>query len=52
MHLHWAAGLGLRLLTIVGAVRADLGFRLNRTGAQEPEPGGQYAFHLSLGEAY
>ena len=51
-HLHYAAGLGLRLLTIVGAVRLDLGYRLNRTTAEDPEPTGRYAFHLSLGEAF
>jgi len=51
-NLHWAAGLGLRLFTIVGAVRADVGYRLNRTGPMEPEPGSRFAFHLSIGEAY
>lgn len=52
MNLHWAAGLGLRLFTIVGAVRADVGYRLNRTGFGEPDPGSHFAFHLSIGEAY
>jgi outer membrane translocation and assembly module TamA len=52
MNLHWAAGLGLRLFTIVGAVRADVGYRLNRTGYGEPDPGSHFAFHLSIGEAY
>lgn len=52
MNLHWAAGLGLRLFTIVGAVRADLGYRLNRTGFGEPDPGSRFAFHLSIGEAF
>ena len=51
-NLHWAAGLGLRLYTIIGAVRADFGYRLNRTGPMEPEPDSHYAFHLSIGEAY
>ena len=51
-NLHWAAGLGLRLFTIVGAVRADVGYRLNRTGYGEPDPGSHFAFHLSIGEAY
>lgn len=50
--LHWAAGVGLRLHTIVGPVRADLGYRLNRTGDTEPAPGSRFAFHLSLGEAF
>lgn len=47
--LHWAAGLGLRARTLVGPVRADLGYRLNRT---EDLPGSRFAFHLSLGEAF
>jgi translocation and assembly module TamA len=51
-NLHWAAGVGLRLFTPVGPVRADLGYRLNRTGAGEPDPGSPFAFHLSIGEAY
>jgi outer membrane protein assembly factor BamA len=50
--LHWAAGVGLRLHTLVGPVRADLGYRLNRTGPMEPVPGSRFAFHLSLGEAF
>lgn len=50
--LHWAAGLGLRLHTLVGPVRADAGYRLNRTGPMEPEPGSRWAFHISLGEAF
>ncbi len=52
MRLHWAAGLGLRLKTIVGPVRADLGYRLNRVGPDEPGDGARFAFHLSLGEAF
>jgi translocation and assembly module TamA len=51
-HLHWAAGAGLRFKTIVGPVRADLGYRLNRTGPDDPAPGSRFAFHLSLGEAF
>jgi translocation and assembly module TamA len=51
-NLHWAAGVGLRLLTIVGPVRADLGYRLNRTGGSNPDPDSKFAFHLSLGEAF
>jgi outer membrane protein assembly factor BamA len=52
MNLHWAAGAGLRLMTIVGPLRFDFGYRLNRTGGMEPDPGSKYAFHLSLGEAF
>ncbi|HEY5926941.1 MAG TPA: BamA/TamA family outer membrane protein [Kofleriaceae bacterium] len=51
-NLHWAVGVGLRLFTLVGPIRADLGYRLNRTGPTEPEPGSRFAFHLSIGEAY
>ena len=51
-NLHWAAGLGLRLFTVVGAVRADFGYRLNRTGMTDPNPGSKFAFHLSIGEAF
>ncbi|HEU0033023.1 MAG TPA: BamA/TamA family outer membrane protein [Kofleriaceae bacterium] len=51
-NLYWAAGLGLRLHTLVGPVRADLGYRLNRTGEMDAAPGSRFAFHLSLGEAF
>lgn len=50
--LDWAAGAGLRLLTVVGPVRADFGYRLNHTGSMDPAPLSKYAFHLSLGEAF
>lgn len=52
MNLHWAAGAGLRLTTIIGPVRVDVGYRLNRTGGMEPDPSSKFAFHLSLGEAF
>jgi translocation and assembly module TamA len=51
-NLHWAAGLGARLYTVVGAIRADFGVRLNRTGPMEPDPGSRFTFHLSIGEAF
>ena len=51
-NLNWAVGGGLRLFTIVGAVRADLGYRLNRFGPGNPEAGHRWAFHLSIGEAF
>ena len=51
-NLCWAVGAGLRLVTVVGPVRADFGYRINRTGAGNPEPDSNYAFHLSLGEAF
>lgn len=54
--LHWAAGIGLRVHTLVGPVRADLGYRLNRLDrndmSDDPAPGSRFAFHLSLGEAF
>jgi outer membrane translocation and assembly module TamA len=37
---------------VIGAVRFDFGYRLNRTGPMEPEPNSHYAFHLSIGEAF
>ena len=52
LNLNWAAGGGLRVFTLIGAVRADFGYRLNRTGPLDPEPGSHYAFHISIGEAY
>lgn len=54
-NLHWATGGGLRIPTPIGAVRIDLGYRLNRTSAAEPEPTGllrPFAFHFGIGEAY
>lgn len=50
MNLHWAIGTGLRLHTIVGPVRLDFGYRLNRL--EDAAPGSRFAFHLSLGEAF
>jgi outer membrane translocation and assembly module TamA len=52
MHLHWAVGAGVRLLTVVGPVRLDVGYRLNRTGPTEPDPGSRWAYHLTIGEAF
>ncbi len=51
-HLHWAAGAGLRVLTVVGAVRLDVAYRLDRFGSGEPRVGDRFAFHLSVGEAF
>jgi len=56
--LHVATGGGLRLKTVIGTVRVDLGVRLNRLGAVEPDgtpnpdPGSRFAVHLSIGEAF
>jgi translocation and assembly module TamA len=51
-YLHWAAGAGLRYNTLVGPIRFDAGYRLNRFGEGEPDPGKRFAFHLSLGQAF
>jgi translocation and assembly module TamA len=51
-NLHWAAGLGLRLLTIIGPVRFDVAYRLNRKGGMNPDPDSSFAFHLGVGEAF
>lgn len=51
-NLHWAAGAGLRIATLIGPVRIDVGYRLNRTGVGEPQAGEHLAYHLSLGEAF
>jgi outer membrane translocation and assembly module TamA len=56
-YLHWAIGAGLRLMTVVGPVRIDVGYRLNRTtvnrdGMPEPDAGSHFAYHLSIGEAF
>jgi outer membrane protein assembly factor BamA len=52
LHLHWALGAGLRLMTLVGPIRFDVGYRLNRKGGTEPDPSSSFAFHLSIGEAF
>jgi len=51
-NLHWAVGGGLRLMTVVGPVRLDVGYRLNRTGTMDPDPGSRFAYHLTIGEAF
>lgn len=51
-NLHWAAGLGLRLNTIIGPVRVDVAYRLNRKGGMNPDPDSSFAFHLAVGEAF
>jgi translocation and assembly module TamA len=56
--LHWATGGGLRYHTVIGTLRADVGVRLNRLSATEPDglpnpdPGQRVAFHISVGEAF
>ena len=52
LRLHWAAGGGLRYYTPIGAVRMDVGVRLNRRGPTEPQPDDTWAWHLTLGEAF
>lgn len=53
--LHYAAGLGLRYLTPVGAIRIDYGVRLNRTQEAPWTCSGFTdcaAFHITLGQAF
>jgi translocation and assembly module TamA len=49
---HLAAGLGVRYDTLIGPVRLDFAYRLNRAGEGEPDPGQRLNFHFSLGEAF
>jgi translocation and assembly module TamA len=51
-NLHWAAGAGIRVKTLVGAIRADLAYRLTRKGSGEPRNGDDFAYHLGIGEAF
>lgn len=51
-NLHWAVGAGLRVLTVIGPIRLDVGYRLNRKGPGEPLAGEHFAYHLNLGEAF
>jgi len=51
-HLHWAAGTGLRYQTPVGPVRLDFAYRLNRTGAREPQANQPFNAMIALGEAF
>lgn len=51
-HLHWATGIGVRALTIIGAIRVDGAYRLTRARGDEPRAGDPFAFHLSVGEAF
>lgn len=51
-NLHWAAGAGLRVSTIIGSIRADLAYRLTRTGPGEPRGSEGFAYHLGIGEAF
>jgi outer membrane protein assembly factor BamA len=56
--LHYATGGGVRYKTIIGTLRADVGVRLNRLSAAEPDgrtnpdPGARVAFHISIGEPF
>ncbi|HVK73445.1 MAG TPA: BamA/TamA family outer membrane protein [Kofleriaceae bacterium] len=52
LDLYWAVGPGLRIQTVIGAVRFDLGIRINRLGPGNLRPGERFAYHLSIGEAF
>ncbi|MBL9018934.1 MAG: BamA/TamA family outer membrane protein [Myxococcales bacterium] len=51
-NLHWATGVGLYLKVFGLKVRADVGYRLNRTGPGEPQAGENFAYHLGVGDTY
>ena len=56
-NLHVAVGGGLRYRTVIGAIRLDLGYRLNRTSMYEnqienPDPDSRFAYHISIGESF
>jgi outer membrane protein assembly factor BamA len=52
-NLHWAAGIGFRPVYLpVGPIRLDIGYRLNRTGMGNPQPGDRWTWFLSVGESY
>ena len=51
-NLHWAAGGGLRFASKYGTARIDVGYRLNRYGPGEPEPGSRRSILLGFGEAF
>lgn len=54
-NLHWAVGTGVRWTPVI-AIRLDIGYRLNRFGAGEPDAGSgvlsRIAYHISLGQAF
>ena len=52
LNQHWAAGAGLRWLSPIGAVGLDFAWRLNRTGAGEPQPGSHHNLVFAIGEAF
>jgi len=46
--LRYALGIGLRYNTLIGPIRIDIGRKLNK----QPFDKGDYAFHLSIGQAF
>jgi translocation and assembly module TamA len=56
-NLHWAAGIGARWNPVI-SLRVDVGYRLNRYQAGEPDAGeglsplARFAFHISVGQAF
>jgi outer membrane translocation and assembly module TamA len=52
LHLHWAPGAGLRVRTVIGALRVDAAYRIDRIEAGEPAAGSRFAVHVSIGEAF
>ena len=52
VHFHWATGAGVYAKLGSVKIRIDVGYRLNRKGAGEPQAGENFAFHLGVGEAF
>ncbi|MCP4444154.1 MAG: BamA/TamA family outer membrane protein [Myxococcales bacterium] len=51
-NLHWALGTGLRYQTLVGPIRFDVGYRVNRYGDGEIRARDRLQLHLLIGEAF
>jgi outer membrane protein assembly factor BamA len=52
LHLHHAIGTGVRYHTVVGPIRLDFAYRLNRVGPAEPGGDRRWALAFSLGQAF
>ncbi len=51
-NLHWATGVGVYVKVFGLKIRSGVGYRLNRTGPGEPQAGENFAWHISVGDAY
>ena len=52
LNLHWATGVGVYVKLFGLKIRGGVGYRLNRTGPGNPQAGENFAFHVSVGDAY